>query len=176
MSLFVAGYIVDVECSYLEHGTGTLAVACGDEGCVHVEKSMVVVVFVYSISHVVTYAQYRSKSVGARTKVSYFSQKFEAVTFLLQGVLLGVGSAIDFDFLGLYLGCLAFTHRLYKLANDTEAGAGSDGFECFFVKVGEIDYYLDVLDGATVIEGDEIDMLVAATSAHPTLYAHGCVE
>ena len=58
-------------------------------------------------SQVVANAEHSAKGVGAHAQVANLTQEFESVAFLLQWILLGVGSAVNLDFLGLNLKALS---------------------------------------------------------------------
>ena len=170
LSFRSAGRIAHVEGSHLEHSACTLSVRCCDEGCVKVVETLVVEVFVNGVCHGVADSQHGSEGVGAWTQMCDLAQELHAVTFFLERVFLGVCGAVDLDG-----GCL----DLHLLT----AADGFDEFSCYCDACSRSDvlegliggesrhvaYNLYVVDGRTVVEGDECDVLVASFGPYPAL-------
>ena len=79
-----------------------------------------------------------------------------------------VAFAVDLDLLGLDLNGLAAADGRHELAEHIEGGAGGDALEELLVKERRIGHDLDIVDGATVVEGDEFHLFVASFRADPS--------
>ncbi len=66
------------------------------------------------------YAQDSAECRRARAQVCLFAQELHGVAFFLQGIGLGVGAAVYFEGVGLYLAALALAHRLDKAAGNVD--------------------------------------------------------
>ena len=118
----------------------------------------------------VTDAEHGTEGVGAGTQVGDFAQELEGVSLFLQGIYIGVGTAVELDALGLNLGLLTFALRLYQRAYHTDAGTGRDGFHLGLGKLREVDYNLYILNGRTIVECNKVDMLIAPARTHPAFH------
>ena len=121
------------------------------------------------ISERVAYAQHGAERVGARAQVRLLAQELERVSLLLQGVCGGVGRAVDLKLVGLDLDALALALRGHERALHVDARAGRYGLQGLVVELREVEHDLQVLDGASVVERDELDILVAPAGAYPAL-------
>jgi len=92
------------------------------------------------------------------------------VAFLLQGVLLGVGCAVDFKRAGLYLDALAFALAFDQDTGDAEGRAGGDGFQRLVRECREVEDNLHVLDRGAVVQGHELHVFVASAGAYPAFH------
>ena len=136
----------------MEHLTGTLAVAGGDERRVEVEEAALVEEGVDGHGHVVAQTHDGAEGVGAQAQVAYLAQELHAVALLLEWVGVGVGLAIDDDAFGLHLDGLARALALYQLALHADAGAGGDALQLLF-ELGGVGNDLYVVDDTTVVDG-----------------------
>ena len=161
-AVFGAGKVVEWQGCYLEHSAGTFAVTAGDERSVQIEETFVVEELVDSESEGATDAQDSAESSGTRTQVSLFAQELHCMSFLLQGVGLGVGSAVYFESIGLYLACPAFTHRLNELSGHMYRRAGGNGFEFLVAETREVEYNLQIAHRRTIVESHELYVFVAS--------------
>ena len=84
--------------------------------------------------------------------------------------------AVNLNAFGLDLHILPFALRLNQRAGDVQAGAGGDLLHQILVKFGQVHYNLDAVDDGAVVEGDEVDGLVAAFGSNPTFYAYGIAK
>ena len=112
-----------------------------------------------------------AEGVGAQAQVAYLAQELHRVAFLLQGVGVGVGLAVDDDVLGLHLDGLSRALALHQRALHADAGAGADVLQ-LFLKLGGVGHHLYVVDDGAVVDGQEGDVLVAALGADPSLYTY----
>ena len=171
---------VEVLGGHLKHLTGTFSVAGSDERRMEIEKAVVVEILVNGDGHVVAYAHDGTKGVGAQTQVSVLAHDLEGLSFFLHGIVGGAG-AVDFDGVGLDFRSLPCGGALDESADNGDAGTGGDELEGFggddtvaalgatrgsarssargtahLTGIGADDN-LDVLDGGTVVESNEID-------------------
>src|SRR5574344_730311 len=175
-AVFFAGRVVEVEGAHLEHIAGTVTVGTCDERSVEIVETFLVEESVNGISHVVAHAAHSAKGVGAEAQVANLAQKFHAVAFLLQGVCVGVGFAVEENVSGLNFHRLSGAHRLHQFTVYREAGARGDAAKEVFVEMSEVDNDLDIVDGRTVVEGNEGNVFVAAFGAHPSFYVDGGIN
>ena len=89
----VLGHVVQVECGHLEHGTGALGVAGGDDGGLDELEAPVLEEGVDGVGHGVPHPRHGPKGVGAGPQMGDLPEKFGGVAFLLEGIGLGVGAA-----------------------------------------------------------------------------------
>lgn len=55
---------------------------------------------------------------------------------------------------------------------NTHCRACGEWFELFVSKIVHVEHHLEVLDGAAVVKGDELDIFVTTVGAHPPFHAH----
>ena len=170
VALLVAGKVGEGQRRNLEHSSGALAVAGGDEGCVEIEESALVEELMDGESQCRAYSQHGAEGGGAGAQVGFLAEKFHGVALLLQGVCLGVGGAVDFEGVGLHLAALAFALALDQAAGDVDGRARGDGAKVVVGEFGEVEHYLEVLHRRAVVESHELHVLVAATCSYPTFY------
>ena len=96
--------------------------------------------------------EYGTERIGAGTQVGDFTQEFERVSLLLQGIYVGVGAAVELDALGLNLGLLSLALRLDQRTYDADAGSGRDRLHLGLGKFREVDYNLYVFNRRTVVQ------------------------
>ena len=94
------------------------------------------------------------------------------MTFLLEGVALGVSGAIDLDSFGLNLDGLSRTHTLDQSAIHAQASACGDAAEQLLVKLSYIHNHLNVTYARAVVQGDERHVFVTTFGAYPTFYGN----
>ena len=92
------------------------------------------------------------------------------MSLFLERVALRIGRAVNFDLAGLDLHGLAAAHRRHKVAADAEAGARGDLFHQGLVKFGKVADDLDIVDGRSIVQGDEGHVLVSPFGADPALH------
>ena len=117
--------------------------------------------------HVVAQAHDSAEGVGAQAQVAYLAQELHAVALLLQGVGVGVGLAVDDDALGLHLDGLAAALALHQLALHADAGTSGNALQ-LLLELGGVGDDLDIVDDASVVDGQESHILVAALGADPS--------
>ena len=156
----------------LEHLSSPFAVRSCDDGCVEIEETVVVEIFVDGISQIVANAEDCSESVGAKTHVGMRSHVLKTLSFFLHGIVFGAG-AQDFNLFSLHFHALSCARAFHHFADDAEAGTGGDLLEQFRVKDCGVCHNLHVFDGATVVQSDEADSFSAATSANPSFHTDG---
>ncbi len=161
------GHPVEVERRHLEHISCSLAVAGGHQRGVEVVESVVVEVLMDGNGHVMADAEHCPEGVGAQAQMGILAHILEALSLFLHGIV-GRTESIDFDFLALYLTSLPLALALHERTDHAKASPCGDTLERFGIHLGGIDHHLDVVDGRTIIESDEIDRLTAAVRAHPT--------
>lgn len=114
--LFGAWGIVNIERSYLEHLARTFGIGAGDDGGVEVVEAPLVEVVVNGVCHLVTDTEHGTKGIGAWAEMCNFAQELHGVPFLLEGVGVGVGSAVEQDIGGLNFHALPFALRFHQPA------------------------------------------------------------
>ena len=119
--------------------------------------------------HVVTNAEYRSKSIGTRTQMRYLTQELHRVTFLLQRIRV-VASTQHFDFTSLYLHLLAGTYGFHHLPVHANARAGGNQFQHLFIEISQIHYDLHIIYCRTVIQCDKVYLFAASAGANPSFH------
>ena len=125
--------------------------------------------------HLMANAEDGTESVGAQTQMGVLTHVFERLSLLLHGVI-AAASAVYFDTSGLDFGGLSRTLTFYQRAFNAKARAGGDEFEQFAVKLLNVGHNLYILDGRSVVEGDETYAFAAATGAYPAFNADFCSE
>ena len=98
------------------------------------------------------------------------------MAFLLQGVGVGVGFAIEDDISGLNLYRLTCALRGDECAVDTDAGTGGDASQQVLVEVGKVDNNLYVINRGAVVEGYEGNVFVATFGSNPSLDVDGGID
>ena len=93
--------------------------------------------------------------------MSMLPHVFEGLSLLLHGIV-GTTGAEDLNRGGLNLHSLSTSDALHELSFDAEAGTSGDEFQQLLVELSSIGHYLYVLDGRTVVEGDEVHVLRTA--------------
>ena len=138
--------VIEVLGGYLEHLSGAFTVGCRDDGGMEIVEALLMEEGVDGDGHVVTDAEDGSEGVGAGTQVGNLAQELHGVALLLQGIGV-VTAAKHLDFACLNLGLLTGTYRFGQFTVHTEASAGGDFLEHSFVKVGQVNDNLHVVDG-----------------------------
>ncbi len=131
---------------------------------------MVVEIFVDGDGHVVADAEHSAERVGAQTHVGVLAHVFEALAFLLHGIV-GTAGSEHFKTLSCHFHTLAGTLAFHERTAHGEACTRGAEFEEFGVDTAGFYHYLDVLDGAAIVEGDEVHHFAAAVGTHPSFYA-----
>ena len=108
--------------------------------------------------------------------MSYVAEIFERMPFFLQRILLGVGCTVNHYLPCLYLDALPLSETFGKYAANGQSSSCGDKFQLLFGEFGNIDHYLNVIDGRAVIEGDETHVFVSSASSDPTFYIYLIAE
>ena len=119
----------------------------------------------------VAYAEHGAKRVGARTQMRLLAQELHGMTLFLQRIT-GVGGAVHLYLIGLQLNGLAFALALGKSALCVDGRTRGDELQKLLLtaEAAHVEHYLQVLDGGAVVEGYELNVLVASARTHPALY------
>ena len=118
------------------------------------------------------YAQDSAESGCAGAQVGFLAQELHGVAFFLEGISLGVGGAVDFESVGLYLAALAFAHRLNEFAGDMDRRAGGDRLQLFVGETAEVENNLEIAHCRTVVECYELHIFITAAGADPAFYLY----
>ena len=121
--------------------------------------------------HVVTNAENGTKSVGAQTQMRIFTHVFKALSLLLHGIVRRA-KTIDFDGFALDFYTLACTLTLYQCSCYPDTCACSNAFELFSIHRCGVDNNLNVVDGRTIVERNEINSLTVSVGAHPSFHEY----
>ena len=167
-----AGHVGEGQGGHLEHGSGSLAVARGDERGVEVVEALVLEEAVHGVGQGAADAQDGAEGIGARAQVGYLAQELERVAFLLQGILVGIGGAVDLEGVGLYLDRLAAALRLHEPAGDVDRRAGGDAAQVVVAEAVHVEDYLQVADSAAVVERYKLYVFIAAAGAYPAAHIY----
>ena len=119
---------------------------------------MLMEIGVDSHRHIVTDAHHGTKGVGAQAQMSILAHILKALSLLLHRII-RTASAIDLNALALDFAGLSLSGALYQGADSTDAGAGRNEFEFFFFNNSRVNDHLHVLDGGTIVEGNEVHSL-----------------
>ena len=174
-TLFVLLEVVEILGGHLEHLTSTFAVAGSDDGRMEIEESVLVEILVNGHGHVVANAEDCAKRVGAQTQMSVLAHILEGLPFLLHGIVC-IASAEDFDRGGLNLHGLSCTLAFNQRSLYGKASARGDLLQHLIVKLIHVGHNLYVLNGRTIVEGDEVDHFAASAGTHPSFDADSCAE
>ena len=172
IALLVQRDVLEVHRGDLEHVAGALRVGFGDERGMQIDEALVVEELVDSERHRVADAQDGPEGVRPQAHVRDAAQVLQRRVLLLQGEAHRVALADDFDFLGLDFHGLAAADGGDELALHGEGGAGGDALEELLVKEFGIRHDLDIVDGGTVVEGDELHLPVTSLGPDPTFGQH----
>ncbi len=164
----VLGHVLEVHRGHLEHIACTFGVAFGDERGIQIDEALVVEELVDGEGHGVTDAEHGTEGIRAQAHVGDAAQVLQRCILLLQGIAHGIALAIDFNAGGLDFHGLAAAHGLDEFAGHFQAGSGGDAFHQFLVEHAHVGYDLDIVDGGTVVEGDEFDLFVASLCPDPS--------
>ena len=118
--------------------------------------------------------EYGTERIGAGTQVGDFTQEFERVSLLLQGIYVGVGAAVELDALGLNLGLLSLALRLDQRTYDADAGSVVIGFISASVNFERSTTTCMFLIVEPSFRRNEVDVLIAPARAHPAFYVYPC--
>ena len=108
-AFFVFLQVIQVHGGHLEHLSGTFAVGSRNDRCMEIEESFFMEELMDSDRHIVADAEHSTKCIGTRTQMSYLTQEFHGMTFLLQWICI-VASTQHFDFTSLHFHLLAGTY------------------------------------------------------------------
>ena len=136
-----------------------------------VEESMLVEVSVDGHCHIVADAHHSSEGIGTQTHVSVLTHYLETLTLLLHGVVVAA-QTVNLKLGSLDFAALTGTLTLNQHTLGADAGTCGDILQYLLVELSRINNNLHILDGRTVVEGNEVNCLRAAVRAHPTLYAN----
>ena len=90
--------------------------------------------------------------------------------------MLGISCTVHFKFGELDFDILSGTLRRHEDTCCGDARAGGNRFELFFRELSQVHNDLYILNRRTVVEGDEVHGVVAATTTHPTTDVNRFVE
>ena len=172
IALLVQRDVLEVHRGDLEHVAGALRVGFGDERGVQIDEALVVEELVDGESHGVADAEDGAEGVRPEAHVRDAAEVLQGGVLLLEREAHRVAFADDLDLLGLDLHGLAAADGGDELALHGEGGAGGDALEELLVEEFRVRDYLDVIDGGTVVEGDEFDLSVASLRPDPTFGQH----
>ena len=168
-SVFVLLQVVEVLRRHLEHVASSLAVAGGNKRRVEIVEAMLMEVGMNGHSHVMAYAHHGSEGVGAQTHVGMLTHILEGLPLLLHGIST-VAETINDKFLGLDLTTLTGCRTLDKSSDNTDTTTCSNVLQQLVVKLCRVNDHLHILDGRAIVERNEVDILVTAVRAYPTLH------
>ncbi len=123
-----------------------------------IEVSVLVEIGMDGHCHIVADAQNGTEGVGTGTQVSYGAEVFPAGTFLLQGISV-VAVTQNLDGCGLNLAGLTGSRTLNQLTFYTEASTSGNTLYGLLGEVCLVAHDLNVLDGASIVQGNEEDSL-----------------
>ena len=123
-----------------------------------IEETVLMEILVDGDSHIVADAHYGSEGVGAQAQMSMLAHVFKALALLLHGEVVAAES-IDFNLAALKFNALSGSLALHQFAVDVDACTSCNLLEQVGIKLCWVNHHLDVLDGGTVVEGDEIHRL-----------------
>ena len=157
----------------MEHLTGTLAIAAGDQRGVGVDKAALVKELVNGKGAGRPHTKHRAEGVGAGTQVGDGAQIFQRMTLFLQGIIGGGGP------LHLHCGGVDLT-RLLRLRGEQQ-GAGDTQSRAHILtaqllKIAQILFLghdLQIAQAAAVVELHKAQALGFAQGAHPATDRHG---
>ena len=172
VALLVQRDVLEVHRGDLEHVTGALRVGFGDERGMEIDEALVVEELVDSEGHRVADAEDRTESVGPEAHVRDAPEILQRSILLLEREAHRVALADDLDLLGLDFHGLAAADGRDELALHSEGRAGGDALEELLVEELGIRHDLDIVDGGTVVEGDELHLPVASLRPDPTFGQH----
>ena len=175
LSFVIFAQIIEILRRYLEHLSGTFAVTGRNDRAVEIAEAVFVEVGVNGHRHLMANAEDGTESVGAQTQMGVLTHVFKRLSFLLHGVI-AAASTVDFDLCGLDFGGLSRALTFHQRTFYAKASTGGDEFEQFAVKLLNVGHNLHVLDGRSVVEGDETYAFTAATGAYPAFNADFCSE
>ena len=156
----------------LELSAGALAVGGRDKRGVEIIESLVVEELMHGESQRMAYTEHCAERVGARTQMRFLAQELQSVALLLQGICGRVGGAVQFELIGLHLYALSFAGTWRQYALHVDGAAGGDGLQIVLRSLRQVEHYLQVVDGAAVVQGHELHVLVATAGTHPALYVY----
>ena len=99
------------------------------------------------------------KVLVRRRKWACSTHVFKRLSFLLHGIV-AAASTVDFDLCGLDFSGLSRALTFHQRTFYAKASTGGDEFEQFAVKLLNVGHNLHVLDGRSVVEGDELTLLL----------------
>ena len=121
--------------------------------------------------HVVTDTEDSTESVCTQAQVSVLAHILEALTLLLHGIVTRATS-VELQLRSLDLAGLSFALALHELTGGTDARTGSDALEQLLIHRRGVNDNLNVLNGRTVVQGNEVHSLAATMRAHPAFDSH----
>ena len=107
------------------------------------------------------------EGVGPEAHVGDAAEVLEGGVLLLEGEAHWVAFSQHLYLPGLDFHGLAAAHGGHQFTLDGERCAGSDALQELFVEELRISDNLNVIDGGTVVEGNEFDLFVASFGADP---------
>ena len=90
------GRVIKWQSCYAKHLSGAFCITSGNNRGVHIEEFTIVEIFMNSKSHCMCDPENSAESIGTHSQVRFFSQKFQAVIFGLNGVNRWISVSIHF--------------------------------------------------------------------------------
>jgi len=123
----------------------------------------------YGYGHVMPDTEHRAKGIGTQTHVCMLSHILKTLSFLLHGIVARAQS-VDLYLLALYLRRLSGTLTLHQHTRGTNTCAGRDALQRLGIHRCRVYHYLNILNGRSVVQCDEVHCLAAAVRPYPSLY------
>ena len=133
-----------------------------------VHKPLLIEELVDGEGHGVTDAEDGPEGVGPEAHMGNASEELKGGVLLLERETHRVAFSKHFNCLCLDLHGLAASLGLYKVSLYGKGRSGGDSLYEFFVEEFRVCYYLDVIDGGTVVEGDEFYLFVSSLGPDPS--------
>ena len=167
------GYVVQVQGGHLEHLTGALAVAGGDDGGLGVDEAPLLEELVDSISRHAPHPEGGGEQVGPGAQMLNGPQELHAVALFLQGVVRG-GGALHGDLRGLQLQGLLGIGGQGHHAGDDQGRAHVLGRDVLvIVQRAGLHDYLEIAEAGAVVQFDEAEALQVTNGADPAAHRDG---
>lgn len=159
------GEFFEGEGSDAEHLSGPFAITGGDDGGVDVVEAFFLKELVGRVADSVSDAGHGTDGVGAWSEVSPFPKFFERMTFLLQGVVIGIGMPGNGDSGRREFGGLSLTLAGFEFTFDDETTSDGQG-EDFGLVVWEglVGDDLEVPHAGAIVDFNEAEAPFAIAS------------
>ena len=169
----VLGHILQVQGGHLEHLTGALAVAGGDDGRVDVDEALVLEEAVDGVGRGGAHPEGGGEQVRPGPQVLDGPQELHAVALLLEGIVRG-GGALHFDGAGFELQGLLGLRGQYHGAGDDQRRAHVLGGDILIIFQGVgVHDHLEIAEAGAVVELDEAERLHVPDGTDPAAHGEG---